>query len=101
MARIRASEAAARLDETYPDNEQRDAPRAFDWAVDEADHYNRWVADRTRVPQGPCREDDPFFALCSFPDPYHPFAAPEPWDELYGPDEVSLPTRTRSTPSLR
>ncbi len=36
---------------------------------------------------------DPFFLWCSFPDPHHPFAAPEPWGSRYDSADVTLPTR--------
>ncbi|MEM7632510.1 MAG: sulfatase-like hydrolase/transferase [Pseudomonadota bacterium] len=39
---------------------------------------------------------DPFCAWVSFPDPHHPFDAPEPWSHLHDPAEVDLPAhRTR------
>jgi arylsulfatase len=86
--------AAALLDRGHERNGARPAPDAFDWAIDEADHYNRWIADRTRsFLRERAEDDEPFFAWCSFPDPHHPFAAPDPWDDLYDPDDVSPPTR--------
>ena len=33
----------------------------------------------------------PFCLWASFPDPHHPFDAPEPWSRLHDPDEVDLP----------
>ena len=40
--------------------------------------------------------DQPFCAWVSFPDPHHPFDAPEPWSRLHDPAEVDLPRhRTR------
>lgn len=34
---------------------------------------------------------DPWMAWCSFPDPHHPMAAPEPWFSRHHPDEIPLP----------
>lgn len=54
-------------------------------------HYNRWIADRTRAfIEG---VDDPFFAWCSFPDPHPPWTVPDPYAEMYDPDDVGAPTR--------
>lgn len=33
----------------------------------------------------------PWMAWCSFPDPHHPMAAPEPWCSRHHPDEIDLP----------
>ncbi|WP_224337716.1 sulfatase family protein [Haloprofundus halobius] len=87
-------EAAARLDEDHPDNEPRPAPQTFEWSLPEELHYNRWIADRSReFVESATGMDEPFFLLSSFPDPHHPFAAPEPWGSMYDPDDVALPTR--------
>lgn len=81
-----------RLPRSHPDNEPGNAPQSWRWALPEAHHYNRWVADRARefIRRA---GSEPFFLLCSFPDPHHPYAAPEPWASAYDPDEVSLPIR--------
>lgn len=34
---------------------------------------------------------EPWMAWCSFPDPHHPMAAPEPWFSRHQPDEIDLP----------
>lgn len=34
---------------------------------------------------------EPWMAWCSFPDPHHPMAAPEPWFSRHHPDEIELP----------
>jgi len=59
-------------------------------------HNSTWIGDRA------CdwlQQDhtDPFCAWVSFPDPHHPFDAPEPWSRLHDPADVDLPEhRTRS-----
>jgi arylsulfatase A-like enzyme len=35
--------------------------------------------------------DDPWMVWCSFPDPHHPMAPPEPWFSRHHPDEIGLP----------
>ena len=39
----------------------------------------------------PANKDEPFFLWASFPDPHHPFDAPEPWSRMHHPDDVDLP----------
>lgn len=59
-------------------------------------HNTTWTADRAIdwLGQG---HTDPFCAWVSFPDPHHPFDAPEPWSRLHDPAEVDLPDhRTRN-----
>lgn len=56
-------------------------------------HHSAWVADRT-IEHLRAADDEPFFLMASFPDPHHPYVAPEPWDLMYRPDEV-LPPSTR------
>lgn len=60
-------------------------------------HYNTWVADRAiaflRRHTSSATPQQPFFLWCSFPDPHHPYCPPEPWSNMYTPDEVHLPNR--------
>lgn len=56
-------------------------------------HPTTWVADRTiDFLQGE-GDRQPFFLLCSFSDPHHPYSPPAPYDSLYAPDDVPMPTR--------
>ncbi len=60
-------------------------------------HNSTWTADRAIewLKHGRSR-DQPFCTWVSFPDPHHPFDAPEPWSRLHDPAEVDLPEhRTR------
>lgn len=87
-------EAYERLSRDHPNNRLREAPDAFHWTLPEEAHYNRWIANNSiEFLNSATEDDDPFFLYCSFPDPHHPFAAPEPWGSKYDPDSVSLPTR--------
>ncbi len=54
-------------------------------------HNTTWTADRAIDWLKHGRGDGPFCAWVSFPDPHHPFDAPEPWSRLHDPAEVDLP----------
>ncbi len=54
-------------------------------------HNSTWTADRAIEWLKHGRGDDPFCAWVSFPDPHHPFDAPEPWSRLHDPAKVDLP----------
>jgi len=54
-------------------------------------HNSTWTADRAIEWLSHGREDAPFCAWVSFPDPHHPFDAPEPGSHLRDPAEVNLP----------
>ncbi len=71
------------------------AAQTFHSALPVAFHTSTWVGDRTiRYLQE--NRDKPFCAWSSFPDPHHPFDAPEPWSRMHHPDDVDLPEhRTR------
>lgn len=60
-------------------------------------HNSTWTADRTIEWLKHGRDtDEPFCTWVSFPDPHHPFDAPEPWSRLHDPKDVDLPkNRTR------
>jgi len=60
-------------------------------------HNSTWTADRAITwMQNRTADADPFCAWVSFPDPHHPFDAPEPWSRLHAPEDVDLPEhRTR------
>jgi arylsulfatase A-like enzyme len=67
-----------------------DAAQTWHSALPPALHHSTWVSDCTvRFLQA--NQDRPFCAWASFPDPHHPFDAPEPWSRLHHPDDVDLP----------
>lgn len=70
-----------------------DGDQTWAMALPEELHYNTWVADRTIEFLERQPPDEPFFVWCSFPDPHHPWCAPEPWASMYDPAEVPMPTR--------
>jgi arylsulfatase len=87
-------ESYEKLSRAHPANESWNAPNAFEWDIPEEDHYNRWIADETiDVIKSHDADDERFFMWCSFPDPHHAYATPEPWVNKYDPDEIELPVR--------
>jgi arylsulfatase A-like enzyme len=59
-------------------------------ALPVAFHNSTWIGDRT-MDFLTKNLERPFCLWASFPDPHHPFDAPEPWSRLHHPDEVDLP----------
>ena len=71
-----------------------DAAQTWHSALPSAWHNSTWVGDRTieyLKQAGAAGNTQPFCLWASFPDPHHPFDAPEPWSRLHHPDEVDLP----------
>ena len=68
------------------------ALQTFNSALPVAWHNSTWVGDRTIDFLRQHKDDDaPFCLWASFPDPHHPFDAPEPWCHLHRPEDVDLP----------
>ena len=67
-----------------------DAHETFNSGLPVAWHNSTWIGNRTIDYLREHRES-PFCLWASFPDPHHPFDAPEPWCHLHHPDEVELP----------
>ena len=59
-------------------------------------HSTAFVTERTMafIDQAH-REEKPWLAFCSFPDPHHPFTPPGDWFDLYRPEEMILPESRR------
>ena len=66
------------------------AVQTFHSGLPVAFHNSTWIGDRT-IEYLNARKHEPFCVWASFPDPHHPFDAPEPWSRLHHPDEVDLP----------
>jgi arylsulfatase A-like enzyme len=65
------------------------------WTMPPACHANAWIADRACAYLAERAEayratGQPFFLHLGFPDPHHPFRAPEPYGSMYDPDEMTL-----------
>jgi arylsulfatase A-like enzyme len=54
-------------------------------------HHTAYVADRTIAYLHQHSDGQPFYLMCSFPDPHHPYYPPYPWDRMYSPEEVVPP----------
>ena len=66
------------------------AAQTWHSALPAAWHNSTWVGDRT-IEFLRANKDRPFCVWASFPDPHHPFDAPEPWSRMHDPDDVELP----------
>jgi arylsulfatase A-like enzyme len=64
--------------------------QTFHSALPPAFHNSTWIGDRTIefLSKNSSRR---FCIWASFPDPHHPFDAPDPWSRMHHPDEVDLP----------
>lgn len=70
------------------------APQVWSSKLPVAWHNSTWVADRA-ISYLQRDHVDPFCLWVSFPDPHHPFDAPEPWASLHRPEDVDLPVHRR------
>ena len=65
------------------------------WLIPERFHYNAWIAERSSALISQYHEQDqPFFLWASFFDPHPKYLAPEPWDTMYDPADLSVPSVT-------
>jgi uncharacterized sulfatase len=65
------------------------------WLIPEEYHYDSWIAERTNVFMEDCaRDGEPFFLWASFFDPHPKYLVPEPWDEMYDPASLTVPSVT-------
>ncbi len=63
------------------------------WLIPEEYHYNSWIAERSNALLSQYHDaDQPFFLWASFFDPHPKYLAPEPWDTMYDPADISIPT---------
>ncbi len=55
-------------------------------------HNSQWIANETiaYLENQIKNEDQPFFLWVGFPDPHHPLNPPQPYCDLYDPDEIVL-----------
>jgi uncharacterized sulfatase len=63
------------------------------WNIPEQFHVDAWIAERTNELLTQYKEaDESFFLWSSFFDPHPPYLVPEPWDTMYDPAKLTLPT---------
>ena len=56
-------------------------------------HVSKWIGDKAISFLENEGAKKPFFLWCSFPDPHHPYCAPQPWADMYDPADVQMPNR--------
>lgn len=65
------------------------------WNIPNELHYNTWIAERSIARLEHYKEEGkPFFLWSSFFDPHPPYIVPEPWDSLYDPAKMDVPSIT-------
>jgi arylsulfatase A-like enzyme len=64
-------------------------PQTWKLTVPPELHYNTWIAEKT-IQFMASDSSDPFFVWCSFPDPHFPFAASQPYADMYDPAALEL-----------
>lgn len=78
-------------------------------AVPEEVYPTTYITERTQAyiaNHAANRPNEPFFAVCSYPDPHHPFTPPGKYYDMYDPADVPLPAsfndpHERSTPQYK
>ncbi|MDE2635457.1 MAG: sulfatase-like hydrolase/transferase, partial [Chloroflexota bacterium] len=65
------------------------------WLIPERFHYNAWIAERSNSLLSQYHDaGESFFLWASFFDPHPKYLAPEPWDTMYDPDDITVPEIT-------
>ncbi|GIP37873.1 sulfatase [Paenibacillus sp. J31TS4] len=65
----------------------------YKWPIPEKYHYNTWIAERTNsLLEDYKQSDESFFLWASFFDPHPEYLAPEPWDTMYDPNNLTIPS---------
>lgn len=63
------------------------------WALPEEYHYGTWIAERSNAMlETYARNDENFYLWASFPDPHPKYLVPKPWDTMYDPATLTVPT---------
>ncbi len=87
--------------------EKINPPQKHRWTLPEEFHPNAWIAERSIVRMDKAQQEGkPFFLWASFFDPHPPYLAPAPWDTMYDPNTVEIPSADpeeleNATPLLR
>jgi arylsulfatase A-like enzyme len=80
--------------------DHKGAPQTWSSKLPVAWHNSTWTADRA-IDFVRRKHEKPFCLWVSFPDPHHPFDAPEPWASLHRPEDVDLPVHRRRNLNAR
>jgi len=63
------------------------------WQIPEEYHYDAWIAERTcALLEEYHRKGENFFLWASFFDPHPKYLVPEPWDTMYDPEKLTVPS---------
>lgn len=63
------------------------------WGLPERFHYDAWIAERSiALLESYAAEGEPFFLWASFFDPHPSYLVPEPWDAMYDPESITVPS---------
>ena len=89
---------------TPHDKSARGQKRSEEWwqiyeaPYEERFHSTRFVTERTQAFIRSCDEkNEPWMAMCSYPDPHHPVCPPAPWFQRHNPHDMPLP-QSRNDP---
>ena len=68
-------------------------------------HPTNYIVEKTisflnRVSEGFYHEK-PFFLYCSFPDPHHPVCLPKPFNNMYDPEKIKIPSTMNDINTLQ
>lgn len=70
-----------------------DPNQTYHWPIPEQYHYNTWIAERSEaLLEQYAANEEPFFLWSSFFDPHPEYLVPAPWDTMYDPDRLTIPS---------
>ncbi|MCA0753440.1 sulfatase-like hydrolase/transferase [Paenibacillus sp. N4] len=76
-----------------PPTGNMDRSITYKWPIPEEYHYNTWIAERTNDQlEQYAKKGESFFHWASFFDPHPEYLVPEPWDSMYDPDLLTIPS---------
>ena len=64
----------------------------YEAPYEERFHSTRFVTEQTlEFVEQATAQDQPWMAMCSYPDPHHPMSPPAPWFDRHHPQDMPLP----------
>lgn len=70
-------------------------PQRHGWSIPEEYHYDTWIAERSgALLEQYAESGDSFFLWSSFFDPHPSYLVPRPWDTMYDPAALTVPSVT-------
>ena len=83
--------AVRALQTTDPEASPLGAEGCATFPIEDRYHHTAYVAERTMAYLRSRGTRQPFYLMCSFPDPHHPYYVPPPWDRMYSRDDIASP----------